>query len=90
MGTLKDWTAYNALNTNKTLIDKAKTFCLWFFNNILLFKKDNPLVSALAVLIVKFIIIIISKCLDQRVFNNFIITKKVYYFLSSGKQEEKS
>ena len=28
IGTLKDWTAYNALNTNKTLTDKVKTFCL--------------------------------------------------------------
>jgi hypothetical protein len=28
MGTLRDWTAYNDLNTDKTLTDKAKTFCL--------------------------------------------------------------
>ena len=28
MGILGDWTAYNTLNINKTLIDKAKTFYL--------------------------------------------------------------
>jgi hypothetical protein len=28
MGLLRDWTAYNALNTDKTLTDKAKTSCL--------------------------------------------------------------
>ena len=63
IGILGYWTAYNTLNTNKTLIDKAKTFYLWFFDSVLLFKKGNPLVSALAVLVIKFVIIIISKCL---------------------------
>ena len=61
--TLGDWTAYNALNTNKTFIDKIKTLYLWFFNSVLLFKKGNPLVSAPAALAVRFIIITISKCL---------------------------
>ena len=64
MGILRDWTAYNTLNTNKTLTDKAKTFYLWFSNSVLLLKKGNPLVSTLATLVVKFIIIIIFKYLD--------------------------
>ena len=63
MGILGDWTAYNTLNANKTFIDKAKTSCLWFFDSVLWLKKGNPLVSTLAALVVRFIIIIISKCL---------------------------
>ena len=82
---LGDWTIYNTLNTNKTFTDKAKTLCLWFSNNILPLKKGNPLVSTLAALAVKFIIIIIFTCLKQYVFNNFIITRRVYHFLSSNK-----
>ena len=63
IGTLGDWTAYNALNTDKTLIDKAKISCLWFSNSVLLLKKGNPLVSTPAALVVRFIIIITFKCL---------------------------
>ena len=86
---LGDWTAYDALNADKTLIDKVKTFCLWFSNSILLLRKGNPLVSTLAASVVRFIIITISKCLKQRILNNFTITKKVYHFLSSSRREEK-
>jgi hypothetical protein len=64
IGMLKDWTAHNALNTNKTLIDKAKTPCPWFFDTVLLSKKGKPLVSTLAASAVRFVIIIIFKCLS--------------------------
>ena len=85
IGTLGDWTAYNALNANETFIDKAKTPCLWFFNSVLPLRKGNPLISTLAASAVRFIIITISKCLKQRILNNFTITKKVYHFLSSSR-----
>jgi hypothetical protein len=90
MGILGNWTAYNASNTNETLIDKTKTPCLWFSNTILLFKKGKPLVSTPAASAVRFIIITIFKCLSQCVLNNFTIIKRVHCFLSSGRQEEKS
>ena len=64
IGILGDWTTYNALNTDKTLTDKAKTLYLWFSNSVLPLRKGNPLVSTLAALVVRFVIIIISKCLD--------------------------
>ena len=89
MGILKDWTTYNTLNTDKTLIDKAKTSYPWFSNSVLLLRKGNPLVSTPATLVVRFIIVITSKCLKQRVLNNFIITRRVYCFLFSGKREDK-
>ena len=89
MGILGDWTIYNALNADKTFTDKVKTFYLWFFNSVLLFKKGNSLVSAPAALVVRFIIIIISKCLKQRILNNFTITKRVHRFLFSSRREEK-
>jgi hypothetical protein len=85
IGTLRDWTVYDALNTDKTLTDKVKTPCLWFSDTILLSKKGKPLVSTPAALAVRFIIITISKCLSQCVFNNFIIIKRVYRFLSSSR-----
>ena len=89
MGILGDWTAYNALNANKTLIDKAKTPCLQFSNSVLPLRKGNLLVSTPAALAVRFIIITTSKCLKQHVLNNFTITKRVYCFLSSSKQKKK-
>ena len=59
--------------------------CLWYFNTVLPLKKGNPLVNTPATLVVRFIIIMISKCLRQRVLENFIITRNIYYFLVSGK-----
>ena len=63
MGTLGDWTTYDALNVDETFMDKAKILCLWFFNNVLPLRKGNPLVSTLAALVVRFVIIMIFKCL---------------------------
>ena len=89
MGILGDWTAYNVLNTYQALIDKVKTSYLQFSNSVLPLKKGNPLVSTPVALVIRFIVIITSKCLKRRVINNFIITRSVYYFLSNGKQEDK-
>ena len=89
MGILGDQTTYNALNANKTFTDKVKNLCLQLSNSVLLLKKGNPLVSTPAALAVRFIIIMTSKCLKQHVLDNFIITRRVYPFLSSGRREEK-
>ena len=86
---LGNQTTYNALNTYQTFIDKVKTPYLWFFNSILPLKKGNPLISTPATLVIRFIIIITSKYLKQRIINNFIIIKSVYYFLFNSKQEDK-
>jgi hypothetical protein len=85
IGILGDWITLNALNADKTLINKVKAPYLQFSDSVLLLKKGNFLVSTLAALVVRFIIIIIFKCLSQCVFNNFIIIKRVYYFLLSSK-----
>ena len=89
IGTLGNWTAYNALNAGQALIDKAKTLCLQFSDSVLPLKKGNLLVSTLAALAIRFVIITTSKCLKQRIINNFIITRSVHYFLSNSKREKK-
>ena len=89
IGMLGNWTAHDALNASQTLIDKVKTPYLQFSGSVLPPRKGNPLVSTPATLAIRFIIIIISKCLKQRVINNFIITRSIYYFLFSGKREDK-
>ena len=85
IGMLGNQTAYYALNTSQAFIDKAKTLCLQFSNSVLLLKKGNLLVSTLAALVIRFIIIMTFKCLKQHIINNFIITKSVYCFLFNGK-----
>jgi hypothetical protein len=64
IGILGDWTAYDALNTDETLIDKTKTLYLWFFDTILLSRKGKPLISTPAASAVRFVIIIIFKYLS--------------------------
>ena len=85
MGILGNWAAFNASNAGQAFIDKAKTPCPWFFDSVLPLKKGNPLVSTLAVLVIRFVIIITSKCLKQCVIDNFIITRSVHCFLFNGK-----
>jgi hypothetical protein len=89
MGTLGDWTAYDALNAGQTLTDKAKTPCPWFSDSVLPLRKGNPSVSTPAASAVRFVIVTTSKCLKQRVLDNFTITRRVHRFLSSGKREDK-